>query len=214
VAVAWLFTGFCLLCVAGLLLADRFDNHPGRAVMKAGASSAFVAVAWQFFPLTLVYGQWLLAALLLGWLGDLLLLSRKPAMFMGGLGAFLLSHLCFGGAFLSGAVSLPAMGLALLPALAVGALVLRWLWPHLPADFKLPVLLYVLAILGMCVAAAGHAGATGRWLVLAGAVLFAASDISVARDRFVAPGRGNRLWGWPTYFVAQLMLAWSLAGLR
>jgi len=92
-----------------------------------------------------------------------------------------------------------------------GAGVLRWLLPHAPKEFKSPVLAYVVVILCMCVAAAGHAFAAQRWDVLAGALLFAASDISVARDRFVAAGYVNRLWGWPTYFVAQLVLAWTVA---
>jgi hypothetical protein len=37
------------------------------------------------------------------------------------------------------------------------------------------------------------------------------SDLSVARDRFVAPGFVNRAWGLPTYFAAQLLLAASVA---
>jgi hypothetical protein len=64
----------------------------------------------------------------------------------------------------------------------------------------------------MCVAAAGHAAAAGRWAVLAGALLFALSDLAVARDRFVHAGFANKLWGWPTYFGAQLLLAWTVAG--
>ena len=33
----------------------------------------------------------------------------------------------------------------------------------------------------------------------------------MARDRFVQQGYVNRLWGWPTYFAAQLVLAWTVA---
>jgi hypothetical protein len=69
----------------------------------------------------------------------------------------------------------------------------------------------VVVILGMCVTAAGHAYASERWAVLLGALLFTASDLSVARDRFVRQGYINRLWGWPTYFVAQMVLAWTVA---
>jgi uncharacterized membrane protein YhhN len=202
----------CLACVAGLLLADRAGSAWGRVVLKLGASSCFVALALALGATGSRYGQWVLAALLLGWLGDALLLSRHPRAFLGGLGAFLLSHLCFGVAFLSGAVSGSAVTVACLAVAAFGTVVLRWLGPHLPADFRWPVRAYVLVILAMCIAAAGHAGASGRWVVLAGALLFALSDLAVARDRFVQPGFVNRLWGWPTYFVAQLLLAGSVAG--
>ena len=70
---------------------------------------------------------------------------------------------------------------------------------------------YVAAILVMCATAAGYAAATGRWQVLLAAVMFAASDIAVARDRFVARSFRNRAWGLPAYYVAQLILAWSVA---
>jgi uncharacterized membrane protein YhhN len=202
----------CAACVGALLWADRAGSRIGRVLFKLGASSAFVAVALALGATGSGYGRWVLAALLLGWLGDAALLSRHPRAFLAGLGAFLLSHLCFAAAFLGGAVSGGAMAVAALGALALGGVVLRRLGPHVPAGFRWPVRAYVGVILAMCIAAAGHASASGRWAVLAGALLFATSDLAVARDRFVQPGFVNKLWGWPTYFGAQLLLAWSVAG--
>lgn len=75
------------------------------------------------------------------------------------------------------------------------------------------MLAYVVVILAMCVVAAGHALAHARAIVLLGALLFAVSDIAVARDRFVRPSPLNHLWGWPTYFSAQLLLGWSVVGM-
>jgi uncharacterized membrane protein YhhN len=40
-----------------------------------------------------------------------------------------------------------------------------------------------------------------------GAALFFASDLLVARDRFVRPGLANRLVGLPLYYAAQVLLA-------
>ena len=96
-------TGCCLACVAALLLAERAGSRWGRVLLKLGASSSFVAVAVSLGAPGSVYGRWMLAALLLGWLGDALLLSRQPPAFLAGVGAFLLSHLCFALAFLGGA---------------------------------------------------------------------------------------------------------------
>jgi uncharacterized membrane protein YhhN len=45
--------------------------------------------------------------------------------------------------------------------------------------------------------------------LLIGAVMFAVSDIFVARDRFVSPSVANRLWGLPLYYAAQLIFALS-----
>jgi hypothetical protein len=40
--------------------------------------------------------------------------------------------------------------------------------------------------------------------------MFTASDIAIVRNRFVAPGFVNRLWGLPLYYAAQLIIAWSI----
>ena len=204
-------TAACLVAVLVLLVLDRLESTIGRVIAKLAASTCFVGVAVALGATGSNYGKLILGALVLGWMGDALLLSRAPKAFMGGLGAFLLSHVLFVVAFGSGALSVPAMVVAAVVAVLFGAGVLRWLMPHAPQEFKGPVLAYVVVILAMCVAAAGHAFASQRWAVLVGALLFTASDLSVARDRFVQPGFVNRLWGWPTYFVAQLVLAWTVA---
>lgn len=202
----------CAAAVAALLLAEHRQHGPAKVVFKLSASTAFVSLAIVLGAFGSAYGQWILAALLLGWLGDALLLSDRPPMFLGGLGAFLLSHLAFAIAF---ATSMPfaASGAvwALLPAALVGAAIVRWLWPHLTPEFKGPVIAYVVVILSMCATAFGLLAGGGHWLVPLGAVLFAASDISVARDRFVKQSFVNRAWGLPTYFVAQLCLAATVA---
>lgn len=204
----------CLVAVLALLVADWRGLAAGRVVAKLTASTCFVLVAVTLGALEFVYGQWIVGALVLGWLGDALLLSRAPQAFMVGLAAFLLSHVLYAVAFASGSLSMPAMAVTAVLALVFGFGVLRWLLPHTPGNFKGPVIAYVVVILGMCVAAAGHAHASGRWAVLAGALLFTASDISVARDRFVEQSWVNRLWGWPTYFAAQLVLAWTVVNLN
>lgn len=201
----------CLAAVAGLLLAERLAWPVARAGFKLGASSAFVLVALALGATGSAYGRWLLAALVLGWVGDAALLSRRRDAFLAGLGAFLLAHVCFALAFFAGAHSIGAFGVALAPALGAGIAIARWLWPHLAAGYKGPVVAYVAAILFMCAAAAGYGAATGRWQVLLGAVMFAASDMAVARDRFVVRSFGNKAWGLPAYYGAQLVLAWSVA---
>ncbi len=201
----------CLVAVAGLLIAERRNKAPARAILKLGASTSFVLVAIVLGAPGSPYGRLLLAGLVLSWLGDALLLSRRSALFLGGLGAFLLAHLCFASAFFMAPFSVAAFGVALLLAVGLGATIARWLWPHLSARFKAPVGAYIVTIFVMAAAAAGFAAASAVWIALLGAVLFAASDISVARDRFVVKDFINKAWGWPVYFVAQLLLAWSVA---
>ena len=208
---AQVLTLICIVAVTGLLVAERLARPVAHAVFKLGASSAFVLVALSLDATASVYGGWILAALALGWLGDAALLSRRRGAFLAGLGVFLIAHLCFAVAFCTGAFSVGAFVVSLAPALVVGIVVARWLWPHLGAAYRGPVSAYLVAILLMCAAAAGYSAATGRWQVLLGAVMFAASDVAVARDRFVVRSFRNRAWGLPAYYLAQLILAWSVA---
>lgn len=211
IAAPILCTLVCVACTVALVLLPERAGIASRALAKLGASSAFVGVALAAGALQWRHGQWMLAALMLGWIGDACLLSRRNGAFLAGLGAFLLSHAVYAAAFVAAGVAVGAMPAALAVAVGVGAVLLRWLMPHVPAGFRAPVVTYVVVILAMCLAAVAHALASGRGAVLAGALLFAVSDVAVARERFVAPSPFNRRWGLPTYYAAQLLLAWSAA---
>ena len=71
---------------------------------------------------------------------------------------------------------------------------------------------YVLAISAMLALAVAASLSGGPWWLGLGALAFAGSDLSVARDRFVAPAFRNAVWGLPLYFGSQLALARSVAG--
>ena len=200
----------CVVAVALLLVAEHRGSRPARAVFKTSASLAFVATAWLLGAAGSEYGQFILAALALGLVGDVLLLSDRSQAFLLGLFAFLCSHAVFGAAFVSAGVAPVATTVAAVVALPVGLLIALWLWPHLGPAFRVAVVAYIVVILAMCSLAAGNAALHGAWWVLVGAVVFALSDIAVARDKFVAPALVNRLWGLPAYYGAQLLLAWSV----
>lgn len=205
------FIALCLVAVAALLVAEQRGRRRVRALAKTVASLAFVGVALSLGATGSVYGRWVLAALGLSVAGDVLLLSPRPAAFLAGLGAFLVAHLAYAAAFVAAGVAIGTVGLAAGIALIVGAAVLRWLWPHLHGPMRPAVIVYVLAILSMCSLAAGRADAGGRAVVLLAALAFAASDLAVARERFVQAAFTNRAWGLPAYYAAQLMLAASVA---
>lgn len=207
-----LLTLACLACTAGLVLLPAAAPPWARALAKLGASTCFVLLAIVLGATATRYGQLVLAALVFGWVGDALLLSGRSAAFLAGLGAFLVAHLMYAAAFLLGQTSVAAMAVAALAAGIVGGVIARWLRPHVPAGMKAPVLAYVVVILAMCVTASGFSLATGRGQVLAGALIFALSDVAVARERFVRQSPLNQRWGLPAYFVAQLLLASSVGG--
>jgi uncharacterized membrane protein YhhN len=201
----------CTIAVLGLLWAEWRGVRTARAVCKTVASTAFMTVAFAAGALDTPYGQLILLALALSWWGDVLLLAQRSAVFLAGLGAFVLAHVAYAVAF----AGQPLHGGALLAGAAlmvgVGAIVLRVFWPRLKPLYRVAVPAYVVAIGAMCTLAIGAGAGSGAWWLPVAALAFAASDISVARDRFIGHAFANKLWGLPLYYAAQLVLAASVA---
>ena len=115
----------------------------------------------------------------------------------------------FAAAFATRLLTAPRLAVGGLLMTIVAALVLPWLWPHLSRFYKIAVTTYV-AALGVMVTLAIGASVSTTIALPIGALAFAASDISVARDRFIKPGFVNKMWGLPLYYVAQLLITLSL----
>lgn len=202
-----------VLSLVALLASEARGLRAGVWIAKPLASTGFLGFALVLGALGTGYGQMVLVALVLCWLGDVLLIPRGArGTFLAGLVSFLLGHLAFAAAFLQrGAASAWVAGAGLACA-GIAVLALRWLWPHVGGSMRGPVVAYVAVISAMVVCAAGAVGAGATALILAGAVAFFVSDLAVARERFVARSFGNKLWGLPLYYGATLLLAASVAG--
>lgn len=200
---AWL----TVLSLAALLVAVHRGSKAGEWVFKPLAATGFVVSALQHGALGSRYGVLVYLGLCLSWWGDVLLIPKTRGTFLAGLGAFLLAHLAYAAAFvargLSWTTAVAGFVVLTLPLAAVA----RWLLPKVPPAMQLPVRAYMAVITAMVACAVGTVVAHGRLAILVGALAFYLSDLSVARDRFVAPGFDNKLWGWPLYFGAQLVLA-------
>lgn len=196
-----------------VLLLSRWRGFlPGAWIAKPIASTGFVAAALAAGATQTRYGQLVLAALVLSWLGDVLLIPKQvKAAFLAGLVSFLLGHVAFAAAFVARGVSAPALALACVLLALPLAFALRWLGPHVKGSMKLPVRAYVFVISAMVACAAATVWAAGNPVVLLGAVAFYASDLAVARERFVVHTFANELWGLPLYYGAQLLLASTVA---
>ena len=208
----------CLVSnVLGVSLCLWGDARGSQRILGFGkltASSAFVTLALLATPhAELLSYQWALtAALVASWVGDAALIGQSERAFLGGLGAFFLAHLLYAWAALELIAWAPqpsVLGLVV-GAGVVGAWVLSLLKPHIPHKLWRPTIAYsgvISVMVGLC----AHASLiTERPLLLAGALAFWLSDLSVARDRFLNTGFRGRLWGIPLYFIAQLMLALTL----
>ncbi|MFE5731343.1 lysoplasmalogenase [Streptomyces sp. NPDC056528] len=140
----------------------------------------------------------LVAALLFGWAGDVLLLSDADLAFLAGMGSFAVGHVCYLVLFGRRRTS-PALG-ALYAAALAGTVVP--LWPDLPAGLRIPVTGYALLL----TVTAWRASSLGLLAGLGGA-LFLLSDTLIATGvagwpRLPAPD----FWVMLTYVAAQYLL--------
>jgi uncharacterized membrane protein YhhN len=148
------------------------------------------------------------AALTLSLVGDVLLVLPAD-LFVPGLAAFLLAHVAYVVAMLvlgalSGGLLLGLLGVAIAAAV-IGVRIVRGAARHDPA-LRAPVLAYLAAISLMVATAAG----TGVAVVLAGALLFYASDAVLGWTRFVADFGRSRVVVTVSYHLGQALLALGL----
>jgi uncharacterized membrane protein YhhN len=155
----------------------------------------------------------LTAGLLLSSLGDAFLSRNGERAFMGGLASFLVAHLCYialfslaGGGYGLILVDLWRMVVAVLMAGFMLAMMVVLL-PRVGPSLRGPVLAYGLAILMMGLSAL----TLDNYWILAGAILFMASDAILAAERFltsgVSPNRlAMRIAVWMAYYAAQLTM--------
>jgi uncharacterized membrane protein YhhN len=187
-----------------LLVAEARGIVKLRVAAKTSASLAFVMVGLYAQDGSL-FGRWILGGLALGAVGDVCLLGAGKRWFMAGLATFLGCHVAYIVAIGHVAPITDWLGALAVPALIAASLALAWLRPHL-GRMTAPVTIYVAVITAMVIGAL----ATRRTSLALGAVLFFASDLAVARQRFVGRSLANKLWGLPAYYAGQLLIAWSI----
>lgn len=201
-----------LALLALLLIAERRENQRAIALVKPLVSTGFLAAGFLALAEPGLYATAIFAGLVLSWWGDVLLIPRdRPAVFRLGILAFLLGHVAYSAAFLARGVDWTATLASGVLLAVLAAVLLRWLAAHTPDDMRLPVAAYVVVISTMLALAVGTWAAHGAPLIVVGAAMFYLSDLSVATDRFVRRTFFNRLWGLPCYYVAQLILAFTIA---
>ncbi|MFP6655722.1 MAG: lysoplasmalogenase [Myxococcota bacterium] len=202
----------CITAVVCLLVAGWADSRIAKVAAKMSAASAFLAMALAAGALESSYGQFMLAGLVCCWIGDACLLSSgRSTGFRLGIVAFLIGHLVYAAAFHRLGIDLGGFLGAALVVGGLAALTLRWLRPHVPDDFRIPIFCYVGVISLMVAASVGAYMESASIVLVIGAVGFAASDLFVARERFVTQDFINSAIGLPAYFGSQMLLAYSVS---
>ena len=204
------------------------------AFVAASAALAIVGAYWPampwlhwiFKPLTTLliaamvlrtpsslprYRVWLLVGLALSTAGDVFLMLPVDA-FVAGLASFLLAHLAYLLA-LGQRERLFAAAWPFAVYAVVAGLVLSQLWPGLPGELRVPVVVYVVVLAAMAAQALAVwwrrrdcVATSGAW----GGACFVLSDALLAWDRFVAPFAAASFAVLASYWLAQWGLARSV----
>lgn len=197
-----------LAAAAVAAVADWFAVATRRRALEQVAKPAYVvllgAFAWLLHAEQSMSGMWLLIALALCLLGDVLLLTDSDQAFGFGLVTFLLAHIAFIGAVLAMEQRPPIWPGVAATVVVVFPLVAFVLWPLTRREMAegLPPTLYAL-VLGTFVAVAWW---SGHVLVGVGASLFLVSDGVLAARRFWRDVRGSGVVVMVTYHAALLLL--------
>lgn len=200
----------CIVTIGiGLLSALLASQSPlWSRIFKILASTTMVAIVVVGDPDLDGYALFITAGLLASWVGDLALSFDGRHYFLAGLISFAFAHLAYtAGFFARSPMDLVSIALAGI-AMAITALaILRWLSPHVPASMATPVTVYIAIISVMVVGAFGTSGMLQDPRIPTAAVLFAFSDVLVARQQFVEKAPANRIIGLPVYYAAQVLFA-------
>lgn len=174
------------------------------SVLKTLSTALLALVAWRMGGPAL-----LVAGLALSALGDLFLSRDGEKAFIGGLVSFLVAHVAYivlfvrighGPAVLLSIPLLAAAAVMVAASLALLRIILR----HVSGELRLPVMVYCTALVLMGLTAL----ATERSMIIAGAVMFVASDAILAWEKFVEPAASARkppmrIAVWILYYAAQ-----------
>jgi uncharacterized membrane protein YhhN len=159
-----------------------------------------------------------IAAILFGFAGDLVLLFRpRKWAFPAGILAFATGHVFYIISFVKRIVVSPPwymLALCALATIACAATLTRYLWKCMPKKLKPPSFLYMV-IIGSMVSTAIlfslYGGSVHRWIAAVGGLLFAISDTTLSIDAFHHPVRYRSVIVMSTYIAAQTLIVSALA---
>ncbi|MDF1661477.1 MAG: lysoplasmalogenase [Planctomycetota bacterium] len=208
----WVLIGVVLLLMISNIVADLKGLKSLKYLTKPSVMIAIIVTLFLAGPPHNEAFRWvILAGLVFSLAGDVFLMFEKD-LFIWGLGSFLIAHIFYVVAFAMDVPWDPSQVLWLLPFALIAVIMMMVLWRRLPAKLRLPVIIYVLALVFMGWFAArrfdaGLFDTQSAALCLIGAVLFLISDGVLSVRRFIEKKPLYQVIVLGTYFPAQLCFA-------
>lgn len=206
-----------LILFFGLLAVNIAGVETGNQLLQYLSKPLLMPLLLLYFLVNTAAGsgtlkKWIVLALFFSWAGDVLLMfqDKIPDFFLFGLSAFLLAHVFYIVFFHSIRIREGIKGktLLLVPVAVYYIGLMVWLSPHL-ADMTVPVRIYGLIISFMLMLALHMIFSRNKQaaqLMVAGALLFVASDSILAINKFYMSFRFAGAAIMITYCLAQYLL--------
>ena len=200
-----------------IALAEIYSRYVDNEMLHLVAKPLLLIVLLAYFHVSLggisnKITKLITWGLTFSWIGDVLLMfeSRDPLFFMGGLGAFLTTHVLYILAFKasvedSGKSIFKTRPIAIFPFILIGGFFYYSLFPNL-AELRLPVFVYTGVIVTMVIFALNRIGSVNIAsfrLVYYGAIIFMMSDLLLAINKFLMPFEYAGVYIIGTYILAQ-----------
>lgn len=203
---------------------DIFFTANGKSELRIYSKPLILITLWIYFYFNSIEIKGSLlrksisAALIFSWMGDVLLIF--PNLFLYGLGAFLMAHICYiigfkisqTNPFVVGQVNFIRLFFVNLPIYILAAFVYFLINPGL-GTMKVPVVIYLIVIVMMATTARERYQKTipaSFWQVFIGAMLFMVSDGILAINMFFKPFPESGVLVMGTYVVAQLLIVMGI----
>ena len=201
-----------------IALAEIYSRYAENDMLHWVAKPLLMLVLLAFFYVSLQgrsnkVTKLITWGLVFSWVGDVLLMfesSEQPLFFMGGLGAFLTTHVLYILAFKASVTDssksiFKTRIIAIFPFILIGGYFYYELFPEL-AELRIPVGVYTAVIVTMVIFALNRIDSVNVHsfrLVYYGAIIFMMSDLLLAIDKFLLPFDHASVYIIGTYILAQ-----------
>lgn len=199
-------TVLCAVTVAGMVVGWALRETGYLRQLIGAASTAYLAIAIAGPAHMGKYGRWLTVGLVFCWLGDML----GPKSFITGVVLFLLAHVAFIAAFIVGGLRKTRVLASAALSVLIGVSLALWIVPHVPVQQRTLIVAYTVLVSAMLAAGGAVTPVGSRSLVPWAAGLFYISDFCLAQTAFMGGGVSWTIVGYPMYYTACMLFAWSV----